>query len=65
MRLSFKKTIDDRIRYLLNFRIILFCNFDISRVNSFIGFSKIMNSHVKDKEDIVQLITNYNRSLNT
>lgn len=59
IRLSFKKTIDDKYRFYLKIKILLFCNINITRVNNFIVQSKIMNSYIKSKDDVKNLIRNY------
>ncbi|QFG00085.1 hypothetical protein PB01_15315 [Psychrobacillus glaciei] len=59
IRLSFKKTINENIRKYLYFRIILFCNINISKINNFIQGSKIMTTMVQSKNDVRRLITNY------
>lgn len=65
MRLKFKKTIDDKYRILLCFRIVLFCKFNINKVNNFIDYSEIMKSYVKSKDDINWLFKNYKISAGT
>lgn len=59
MRLNFKKTIDDKYRTFLYLKILLFCRFNINRVNNFIDYSEIMKSYVKSKDDINRLFKNY------
>jgi len=59
VRLKFIKTIDDRFRFLLKLRILLFCNINIIRINSFIQRSLIKNCDVKSKVDIGKLFGNY------
>lgn len=59
IRLSFKKTIDDKVRKYLIIRILLFCNLNIIRINNFILRSRVMNSYVTSKKDANKLIKNY------
>jgi len=59
MRLKFKKTIDDKYRTFLYLKILLFCRFNINKVNNFIDYSEIMKSYVKSKDDINRLFKNY------
>ncbi|MCE5221389.1 MAG: hypothetical protein LLF98_09050 [Clostridium sp.] len=58
-RVSLKKTIDDRIRFFLKVRIIIFCNINIKRINCFIERSNIMRSYVRNKKEVQELIHNY------
>lgn len=59
VRLNFKKTINDKIRKYLALRIIIFCNFNILRINNFIFRSQIMSSYVTSKGDVKKLLANY------
>ena len=59
VRLRFKKTIDDRYRKYLMFRIILFCNISVNRVNRFMKFSGVDSGFIKSKSDIDDLIKNH------
>ncbi|RID81545.1 hypothetical protein [Mesobacillus zeae] len=59
IRLQFNKTIDDRYRFFLKLRIIIFCNLNLVRVKNFIQRSKIMTSNVRSRADIKQLFLNY------
>ncbi|ADL68456.1 hypothetical protein Tthe_0920 [Thermoanaerobacterium thermosaccharolyticum DSM 571] len=63
--LKYKKTIDDKYRFLLYFRIILFCKFNIVKVNNFINYSKIMYNYIKSKDDINLLFKNYKTNVIT
>jgi hypothetical protein len=64
IRLSFKKTINDNIRRYLYLKILLFCNIDIKKINTFIQGSKIMTTKVQSKYDVRRLLTNYKNTLN-
>lgn len=59
IRLSFQKTIHDKIRLFLNIRIIAFCNINIQRINNFIERSNIMRSYVRNRSEVESLIYNY------
>lgn len=59
IRLQFNKTIDDRLRFFLKLKIIIFCNLNLVRVKNFIQRSKIMTSNVRSRTDIKQLFLNY------
>lgn len=59
IKLSFKRTIDDKIRFFLKVRVIIFCNINIKRINCFIERSNIMRSYVRNKKEVQDLIYNY------
>lgn len=59
MRLGFKKTIDDKYRRKLYFRIVLLCNLNLIGINDFIKRSDIMHNYVKSKKDISKIMQNY------
>lgn len=59
IRLKFVKTIEESLRKRLKWRVILFCNINIERIVHFVQLSRVMQSYVKDSDDITKLFTNY------
>lgn len=63
IRLKFKKTINDNIRWYLNLRILLICRLNINRINDFTKKSTILYTNIKTISDVNELIFNYKRSI--
>lgn len=59
IRIGSKKIIDDEFRTYLKFRIILFCNFNIVKVNTFIERSGVLTTYVNSKQDVIKIIKSY------
>jgi hypothetical protein len=59
IRIGFKKIINDKVRPYLKFRILVFCNINIVRIQKFIEKSGVLTTYINTKKDVKQLIKNY------
>ncbi|WP_089723419.1 hypothetical protein [Halanaerobium congolense] len=59
VHLKIYKNIKTKVMLYLKFRILMFCNLNIKRINNFISKSGIMSRKINSCEDVNQFIRNY------
>jgi len=62
IRIGFKKIIKERKRPYLYLRIVLACNVQIPKIDSFLNNSDVLRMHISNYKDVSTLIKNYKRA---